>query len=663
MTGSRFDRFVTDEPPQRGSVAPSPTSRFDRYMAEQGALNMSPLDAALSGAADSVSFGFGDELVGLAFGERAKEASRQRQEAARAQQGGWYLAGQVGGGIVGGGGLGLAARGVMGAGRLANAARTIGPLGRIGVGAAGGGVGGALYGAGAANDGERGIGAVNGFLPGAVGGGVFQGAGEVGGRVLGAVGRSLSPEARSGRMMAESLERFGPETAPANNGWAGLGGAEARVLHALQNAPANAMVSDVVPGFTSLVRGAGVRPSGAREELRRALDARNNAMGDQAVNDLWETMAPGAPRNAATALDDLAKTQRAQSKPLYDAVAARPVDPRRAETMLGEIIRRNPDLFAAARRDADKLMMSEHGTVFNQSDPRYWHYLQQGADQVFEKLKSTQGGLSGNERRVFGRALDAYRVQLRRLLGPEFGKAQDVWSSASRQREAVQLGFEAADDKLDDLALGEVTQRIRRMTPGERDMMRLGAVAKLSNMIRTADTGTGRADVLRSILRNKGQRQVLQTLLGGEQKFMELMRRLDTQRDLFRASVDTGIGVNSHTAPLQAAYESQQALTRPTGIRDGIFRLLTRDASDRFDEGVSNEILRTAGMNANQVAGEVAQVGGFQNWSGGRGLLSRAIRERQRMLAQRPEALLGAARNGLYYAPVGGAAAEYGMGG
>ncbi len=34
------------------------------------------------------------------------------------------------------------------------------------------------------------------------------------------------------------------------------------------------------------------------------------------------------------------------------------------------------------------------------------------------------------------------------------------------------------------------------MTPGERDMMRVGAVAKLANMIRTADTGTGRADVL-----------------------------------------------------------------------------------------------------------------------------------------------------------------------
>jgi hypothetical protein len=653
---SRFDRFVTDEPPQRGEVR-SPTSRFDRYMEEQqGPGEISPFTAALSGAADSASFGFGDELVGLAFGERAMEASRQRQDAARAQQGGWYLAGQVGGGLVGGGAVGLGLRGAVGATRLANAARTIGPMGRIGAAAAFGGVGGATYGAGSAYDNERLQGAANGFLPGAIGGGAFQGAGEVGGRVFGAVQRSLSPEARSGRMMAEALERFGPQSATPQQ-------VEQQALAALQNAPANAMVADVVPGFTSLVRGAGVRPSAAREELRQVFDARNNAMGGEAIDDIWTTLAPNSPRSASEALESLTQQQRRDSKPLYDAVMSRPVDPRRAESMLGEITRRNPRLFEAAKRDADDLMLSEHGTTFNKSDPRYWHYQQIGADQVFERMRAAQGGLSGNERRVFGRALDAYRIQLRRLLGPEFGRAQDIWSGASRQRRAVEMGFAAIKPGANDLELGEITQALRRMTAGERQQARVGAVARLQDMIENADTGSGRADVLRSVLRSQGQRRVLQTLFGGEAGFSSLIRRLDRQRDLFRASVDTGIGVNSHTAPLQAAYESQQALTRPTGIRDGIFRLLTRDASDRFDEGVSNDILRTAGMNANQVAGEVAQVGGFQNWAGGRGLLSRAIRERQRMLQQRPEALLGAVRNGLYYAPVGGAAASYGMGG
>lgn len=610
-----------------------------------------------SGAADAITFGFGDELQGVLFGDRARDAARMRQEQARADQGGWFLGGQIAGSLAGGGGAGVAARGALGAARLANAASRIGPMGRIGLGALAGGVGGAAYGAGDSPDGDRVRNAVNSFLPGAAFGAVGQGAGELIGRVGGAVQRSLSPEARSGRMMAEALGRFGPESAtPAQ--------AEAQVLQALRDAPDNAMVADVVPGFTSLVRGAGVRPSAAREELRAAFDVRNDAMGDRAIDDIWETLAPGAPRNAAQAIDNLAKVQRDNAKPLYDAVMNARIDPARAERFLGETVRRNSRLFAAAERDAEELMLSEHGTRFGRDDPRFWHYLQQGADQVFERLRSQQGGLSGNERRVFGRALDSYRLGLRRLLGPDFGKAQDVWSSGARQRQAVELGFDAADDKLDDLKLGEVMQQMRRMSGGEREMMRLGAVARLTNMLRTADAETGRSDTLRAILRNKGQRQVLETIFGGGDRFNALMRRLDTQRDLFRTSVDTGIGVNSHTADRLAAMNSQQALTQPaTGVRDAIFRMLTRDATDRFDENVSNEILRTAGMNANQVAGEVGQVGGFADWAGGRGLLSRAVRERQRMLRQRPDALLGALSTGLYAPTAGAGVGAWGTGG
>ncbi len=640
-----------------------------------------------SGAADAITFGFGDELQGVLFGDRARDAARMRQEQARADQGGWFLGGQLAGSLAGGGGAGVAARGALGAARLANAASRIGPMGRIGLGALAGGVGGAAYGAGDSPDGDRVRNAVNSFLPGAAFGAVGQGAGELIGRVGGAVQRSLSPEARSGRMMAEALGRFGPESATPAQAEAQVlqalrdapaqaeaqvlqalrdapAQAEAQVLQALRDAPDNAMVADVVPGFTSLVRGAGVRPSVAREELRAAFDVRNDAMGDRAIDDIWETLAPGAPRNAAQAIDNLAKVQRDNAKPLYDAVMNARIDPARAERFLGETVRRNPRLFAAAERDAEELMLSEHGVRFGRDDPRFWHYLQQGADQVFERLRRQQGGLSGNERRVFGRALDSYRLGLRRLLGPDFGKAQDVWSSGARQRQAVELGFDAADDKLDDLKLGEIMQQMRRMSGGEREMTRLGAVARLTNMLRTADAGTGRSDTLRAILRNKGQRQVLETIFGGGDRFNALMRRLDTQRDLFRTSVDAGIGVNSHTADRLAAMNSQQALTQPaTGVRDAIFRMLTRDATDRFDENVSNEILRTAGMNANQVAGEVGQVGGFADWAGGRGLLSRAVRERQRMLRQRPEALLGAFGTGLYAPTAGAGVGAWGTGG
>ena len=48
-------------------------------------------------------------------------------------------------------------------------------------------------------------------------------------------------------MLAESMERFGrPGQDP---------------IQMMQDAPANATVSDVIPGYMQMVKGAGVRPS------------------------------------------------------------------------------------------------------------------------------------------------------------------------------------------------------------------------------------------------------------------------------------------------------------------------------------------------------------------------------------------------------------------
>lgn len=623
---------------------------------------MNELQSFASGAADSFTFGWGDEIVGALFGEQAMEASRQRQEQARAEHGGWFLGGQVGGALAGGGGIGAAVRGGLGAARLARLGTRVGPMGRIAFGGAAGGVGGALYGAGDAPDGQRFEGAVNSALPGAVGGAAFQGLGEAGGRVLGAVQRSLSPEARAGRMMAEGLERFGPRTTnPA--------AVERQTLDALRNAPDNATVGDVVPGFTPLVRGAGVRPSAEREALREAFDNRNNAMGGRLADEAWSTLATSArSRDPVAVMDAFRADRRARAMPLYREVDAQPIDGARMDRTLGEVVRRNPRLFQDGERRAQELMRSEHGTVFNQNDPRYWHYLLQGAQGAYETMRTAgkmgqPGGLSAVEAGRYGQVLHRFNGMLRAALGPKFRQAQDIWSGSVRNEMAVSRGYEAVTPNINSIDLGNIRRDLARMTPGEREAFRIGAVSRLSDMLKNADTGSGRADVLRAISRNQGQREVLETVFGGTTQFRNFMRSVDEQRALFDTSVQSGIGVNSHTADRIAAQASQEALTRPAGLRDAVMRLFTQDVADRFDERVSGEILRTAGINANQAASEIAQVGGFQNWAGGRGLLSRAVRERQRMIRQRPEALVNAITTGAYYAPVGGAAAQYGMGG
>lgn len=626
---------------------------------------MSALAAFGSGVGDAVSFGFGDELQGLVFGEQARDAARMRQEQARVDEPGWFLGGQIAGSLAGGGAANLGVRGALGAGRLASAARNIGPLSRIGIGAAVGGLGGAAYGAGDAREGNRLQGAGESFLPGVAFGAVGQGAGELIGRVGGAVQRSLSPEARSGRMMAEVIDRFGPPSSTPEQ-------AEAQVLQALRDAPDNAMVGDVVPGFSNLTRGAGVRPSRQREELRQAFDRRNESMGLWARGRLAQDF--GAD-DVSVSLPRLQAEQRAAAQPLYASAYSQRVQnvrPRVREMLaLDARLDSNNQIFTQAARVARDDFILETG-IQNptreqlEASPRYWHRLLEASEnRLGDLLAAARTGATGSLRGTRA-ARETIRVrrmnnEIRAMLGDDFRRAQDVWAGSARSQRAQELGYEAVQPGVNSLRLLEVEREMRRMSAGELRNFRAAVAGKLQDMLENAETGTGRADILRVISRSAGQRRLLNRLFG-EENIDRFLGAIDEQRALFRASVESGIGVNSHTAPLWAAYESQQALTRPTGVRDAIFRLLTRDASDRFDENVSNEILQTAGLNANQVANEVAKAGSFSNWAGGRGLLSRAVRERQRMLQQRPDALMGALGMGLYAPTVGAGVGYYGLG-
>lgn len=193
---------------------------------------VSVLAALGSGAADGFSMGFGDELMGLISGGGAAlsggdfdrayadavAASRDRQYAARTDQGGWYTGGQVGGailpfigpGMLARGGAALVGRGVTGAlakkaamsaaRRFAmpgvNAAERLamggGVMRRILSGMAIGAPYGALAGAGHADGYDMGD-AVGGGIAGAGMGAAFGGAIPAISGGLGALMQSLKP--------------------------------------------------------------------------------------------------------------------------------------------------------------------------------------------------------------------------------------------------------------------------------------------------------------------------------------------------------------------------------------------------------------------------------------------------------------------------------------
>lgn len=607
-------------------------------------------DALLSGLADIVTFGRGDELQGIFGGAEAVQRSRARQAELQAMHPGWYLGGQLAGGVIGGGGIGAAGRlGLRGLGaaeRAANITNRIGPIGRTAAAVGAGALGGGVYGYNSGTDGNRLESAASQILPGAIGGGVGNVLGEALGAGVRIAGRSMGPEAAAAGMIGNAQRRFGQ-----------VGDDFQR---ALADAPEGATVMDVIPGGPQLAAGASARPSAELPRIDAALRERNERMAQETIDDLWTSLSGGGRRSAGVTVRQLRQQRTTQAAPFYERAFARAIDPRRAENLLGETIRRNPRLFRAAEADAQELMLSEHGTVFNKDDPRFYHYLQQGADQVFERLRSAQGGLSGNERRVFGNALRAYRVGLNRLLGPDFRRAQALWSNPTRQAAAVRRGYEAVTTNANDLDLEELADEMRVMTPGELEHMRLGALARLADMIENSQSTTGRSNPVRAVLRSEGQRRVLQRLFGGQAQLDNVIRRIEQRQQLYDNAIASGIGVNSHTANRLAARESQVAQTNPFrggGLWERVENAVLGGAADQWDEAVSNQLLRELATPASEALRAVNTAGGVRQWARGRGLLAAAQRQAMEHADFRRRAMANALTGNLFWG-IGGAEAS-----
>lgn len=612
-----------------------------------------PGEAFWSGVGDTFTFGFGDELAGLFGGDRARDRMRETLELAQQQQGGWTLAGQLGGGVLGGGLLGGAGRAAFG-NAMRNGASVlsrIGPLGRIGLSAAGGAGGAALYGAGNAQE-DRLQGALNWALPGAIGGGAFRAAGELVGPIFSRAMRGSSPDAVSANLLGEVMRRenITDEQLSANLGRMAQMNRGGTLYDALGESGQHA------------TRGLVARPSAGRRVLGEALEDRTNTAATRAAQDIHQTLADQSlPQNAVSAIQALQTIQERQAGPLYERAWREigRVNPRQMREAVGEVMRRNPDIFDPALRRAQRLSLSETGQVLgDEGDPRFWHYMLQGAQsELGERLRAGRlgvlGGFQGPEAALYTRAVNQFNTIIRRQLGATFREAQDTFSGAARAQEAVQRGYEAVSTNLNSLALGELRQWFRRATPGERQHMRLGAVNRLQDMLANADTGTGGADAVRSILRSDGQRTMLRQLFGGEDGLEELLGRLGHDRQLFQNAARSGVNFNSITASSLEAIDSiRRNITPPTSPQGIVARLVAPDLrkmAEQQEEAVADNFLRMMATPARDAWLGMGQSGGAGPWARQIGLLDRARRERDRLISYRPreaiEALLG---SGLY---------------
>lgn len=644
--GNRFSRYAEGAPSEAGN-------RFARYAAP--AEDMNGFQSFLSGAADAASFGWGDDLVGVVGGEQAMQDSRRRQEMARAEHPMAFMGGQLAGAVGFGGAAGAWLRAIPAVGRIAAG---LGPLQRIGVGAVTGAIGGGLYGAGDAGDGQRLQSAIGGALWGAPFGAGGQVLGEIAGHVGGQIGRAMSPEARAAAMVGGMQARYG-QTGQA-------------LRQALQDAPDNAIVGDVIPGGSSMIQGAATRPSAGRDALRDFYDARNSDMGARASADIDRRLLGGAGEETGSALRRLEDVQKAEAAPLYAQVyrqtLAQPTQPMRAFIAFHD---RPGATFNAALQTTRETMRRQMGVNATDaemmSQPMFWHRLLENVESdVGASFRAARvnplGAPRGSAIADMTQDARALNIQVRRHLGADFRKAQDIYAGAAKSQAALEEGADAVSTKLDSVKLAQMQRRMKRMSAGERAHFKLGAANALKDMLANADTGTGRADTLRAVLRNAGQRRLLSEIFAGEKGFNDLLADLDKQHGLFRNSVEAGVGVNSHTADKLAAREAQIARTNPfsaASVRDAVVKSIFGEAGDQYDEAVSNQILTMMRTPVADALREIDASGGVANWAKGRGLLSRAAKERQRIADGRRDRFIGALTSGITWPLVGGSATEY----
>jgi hypothetical protein len=182
-----FDQF--DEPAQGPRRAPRGGGNyFDKFDDEKPTAapsrRMNALAAAGYGALDAASFGWADELAGL-VNEDWKYGLRDQMGRARDEQGGAYLAGQIGGSIA----LPGAALKVLGkapaAAALFRGTASLPMPAQMAIGGAVGGVSGAIGGAGRADNTDRLSGAASGAAAGTAFGAAAPVLGAAVGKVLG----------------------------------------------------------------------------------------------------------------------------------------------------------------------------------------------------------------------------------------------------------------------------------------------------------------------------------------------------------------------------------------------------------------------------------------------------------------------------------------------
>jgi len=274
------------------------------------------------------------------------------------------------------------------------------------------------------------------------------------------------------------------------------------------------------------------------------------------------------------------------SKPLYEKMLEVDVQltPKMAVMVDDDIARKG----LARGHESQRIEAAREGVKYDPlkaNTMRQLDAIKRGLDEIIDgERNAVTGKLSSR-----GRDVDLFRKSFLKEIddniNPLYGEARAAWAGPTRSREVLRMGRDLAfkDDP-------EITAAaIRAMTPGDRELLRLGLRRELEDLAKNTPDGANKA--LR-IFNTEGKRERIQAAFDNPSEFAKFANTMKREIEAFKAAQDVLPRSGSQTARnLADMADSAQPLDIPTNT-SGVVMTAIRKVANFLAPGPGNEQVR-----------------------------------------------------------------------
>jgi len=532
--------------PSQETVKPTAAPKPDSKSGSTDRNWYDPVRSVLQGA----TFGFADEIgagiaagpasiaTGKPYGEVYKEMhSGLADERAdyRKNHGGEAMALEVAGALPVGLASGAKALGMKSAQAVPRWMAT------AGVGATEG----AVYGAGTADRGERGVGALKG---GAVGGVAAPAVGAV----AGLAGKTLSPVIRSFKEhMTYTPKSQSMEVLRKVADDAGLEVDD--IVSQYKKLGKDGMLTDVDENFRGLMRALSDRSGTAKRNARNMIEGRQMGSVDRLISKVEKTTGNKADEFVDT-VSALKKSRGEKAAPFYDdAWGAQP-----SETMIN-LAKTRPSLKPALKKALK--IAGDEGEDITENSFKQFHYAKMAIDDRIGK--ATRAGKRSEAKVLIdlkNELLDAMDTA-----SPSYAKARDLYAGDSQLLDAANNGmslFKLGADDIDDM--------VAKMSNSEKELFRHGAVKSIVDKLEDSQLTHDNA---KKLVNSKTMQRKLSKLFDSPDDLRDFVSQAIREREFTRTrQVVAGGSPTSQNTQMQKQLDdyAAQAFSFLDGTKGGV---------------------------------------------------------------------------------------------